>query len=338
MQQMDNKDETLPFGIGDLDTNVVEVPADERSVQCFVRGCTEILRVPTRKFRGDVCPVHGIRCHYSSKKPTYSYVDTRRNIVASSNLFASEIVGHPFKFESHRLGAERSVDALSWNVFRSLQEAGRLKVLAESITGIRSSIEPVLYLWGICTTEDSCEPWHLLVEARKRFESCLPVERPLTEPDIALHLPGKYLILIEAKFTSRNTFYKEGPRPNASSLTKDELVDIYQDSQLQILNVRAAEQANRVFYQLWRNTMFAEWMSQLDHRDTKAFHVNLVMDGQDEESAFEFRRLINERFQGRFQRTTWENIYRDVANHPQLNRLQRYLETKTAGLKPAFRL
>lgn len=328
----------MPFGIGDVDTNVVEVPADERSVQCFVRGCSESLRVPTRKFRGDVCPIHGIRCHYSSKKPTYSYVDTGRNIVASPDLFASQIVGHPFKFESHRLGAERSEDALSWNVFRSLQEAGKLKTLAESITGIRSPIEPVLYLWGICTTGDSCEPWNLLVEGRKRFESNLPVERPLTEPDIALHLPGKYLILIEAKFTSKNTFYKQGPRANASSLTKEELVEIYQDNELQILNVDAAEKAERVFYQLWRNTVFAEWMSQLDHRNTKAFHVNLVMDGQDVDSAFEFRRMVTERYQGRFQRMTWEQIYRQVATDPKLPRLKKYFETKTAGLKPAFLL
>ncbi|GAB5442346.1 MAG: hypothetical protein Fues2KO_26950 [Fuerstiella sp.] len=247
-------------------------------------------------------------------------------------------MGHPFKFESHRLGAERSEDALSWNVFRSLQEAGRLRDIAESITGMKSPVEPALYLWGICVTGESCEPWHLLVEARKRFESDLPVERPLTEPDIALHLPGKYLILIEAKFTSKNTFYRSGPRANDSSLTKDELVGIYQDPELQILNVRAAEQADRVFYQLWRNTVFAEWMSRFDHPSTKAFHVNLVLDGQDIDSAFEFRRMVTERYQGRFQRLTWEKIYRQTAADPRLVRLRRYFETKTAGLRPAFRI
>ena len=41
-------------------------------------------------------------------------------------MFAERIVGHPFKYESHRLGAENSEDALSRNVFRSLQEAGCL--------------------------------------------------------------------------------------------------------------------------------------------------------------------------------------------------------------------
>ena len=328
--------DALPFGVHDLDPNIIQTKDEERSVLCFVNGCTQELKVPTRKYRGDVCSKHGIRCHYSSKRPTYSYIETGRNIIASAELFTNSIVGHPFKFESHRLGAERSEDALSWNVFRSLQEAGRLSDLGESITGIRSTIEPTLYLWGICLTEDMCEPWHLLIEARKRFESDLPVERPLTEPDIALHLPGKYLILIEAKFTSKNTHYKSGPRANDSSLTKDELVAIYQDSNLNIVNVKAAEKAERVFYQLWRNTVFAEWMSQLDHPNTLAFHVNLVMEGQDEDSAFEFRRLVNEQYQGQFQRMTWEQIYRNIQDDYGMSRLRRYLETKTAGLKPAF--
>ena len=62
---------------------------------------------------------------------TYSYADMRHNAIASPHLLATRIVGHPFKFESHRLGLERSEDMLSWNVFRSLQEAGCLRMLAQ---------------------------------------------------------------------------------------------------------------------------------------------------------------------------------------------------------------
>ena len=100
---------------------------------------------------------------------------------------------------------------------------------------------------------------------------------PLTEPDIALWLPGRYLILIEAKFTSPNTHYKRGPRSNSSSLTLDELLEIYQSPELQTLDYVAAQRSNRVHYQLWRNMIFAEWMAKLDHPNTEAFHVNLVI-------------------------------------------------------------
>jgi hypothetical protein len=256
----------------------------------------------------------------------------------SPEEFVGSIVGHPFKYESHRLGLERSEDALSWNVFRSLQQAGCLAALARSITGDNLTIEPFLYLWGICVSNDDFEAWDLLIAARNRFEPNLPVERPLTEPDIAMHLPGRYLILIEAKFTSANTFYKAGARSNSSSLTLDELRDFYRDPQLNILNLNVASRAARVHQQLWRNTIFAEWMAKEDHPRTRAFHVNLVREGKDQESALEFGALVNAEYRDRFQQISWEQIYKQFQDRRDLTRMRQYLETKTAGLKPAFKI
>ena len=306
----------MPYGVNDLDPAVNYQPGPPRRVRCYVRGCTNVLTVPTRGQRGEVCPEHGIRCHYSSSGPTFVYQDVRRNIIASADMFAKWIVGHPFKYESHRLGAERSEDALSWNVFRSLQEAGCLHVLAHAITGDSCPIEPYLYLWGICLTDNAFDPWPLLVMARRRFEANLPVNRPLTEPDIALHLPGRYLILIEAKFTSPNGYYNRGPRRDGGSLTLDELLGIYRDPGLQILDHRRADQAERVPYQLWRNTVFAEWMARADHPGTRAFHVNLVREENETVSADEFRSLLNPAFEDRFQRWSWEGVSQTMSIRP----------------------
>lgn len=328
----------IPYGVGKVDPQVQLVGDKPRQVRCYVQGCTQILRTPTRGFRGDVCPEHGIRCHHSSAGSTYTYHSPQRNVIASPQLFRERIIGHPFKYESHRLGSERSEDAVSWNVFRSLQEAGRLKDLAALITGESLRYEPFLYLWGICLTDDVLDPWQLLVEARKRFEGHLPVERPQTEPDIALHLPGKYLILIEAKFTSPNTFYERGPRRDGSSLTFDELLTIYHDPALTILDHQAALAAHRVPYQLWRNTVFAEWMAREDHPCTKAYHVNLVRSGYEKDTAAEFQRLVTENQRDRFHRLTWEQIDQRVGQGQELSRLRRYLRTKTAGLVKAFNL
>ncbi len=328
----------LPYGTNDLDPNLVVVRDSPKRVRCFVRGCDEVVTVPRRGAAGDVCPVHEIRCHHSPNGGTYAYEDVRRNVIASPETFVRRVVGNPFKYESHRLGLERSEDALTWNVFRSLQEAGELAEFARTITGDRTQMEPFLYLWGICLTDDEFDPWNLLLAARRKFEAQLPVERPLTEPDIALHLPGRYLILIEAKFTSRNTYYVEGPRRNASSLTLDELRGIYEEPSLNILNRRAARLAIRIPQQLWRNTVFAEWMAREDHPQTRAYHVNLVRHGQDEESAGEFTNLIQSQFADRFRQITWESIHRQFATTMRLNRMCSYLATKTAGLRPAFRL
>lgn len=328
----------LPYGVRDLDPQVQCLGILPKRVRCYVRGCKQILRVPSRWDKGDVCPDHGIRCHYSSASATYAYADASRNAIASPDLLAARIIRHPFKYESHRLGSERSEDMLSWNVFRSLQEAGGLGMIARLITGDSCPVEPTLYLWGICLTDDEFKPSEMLIAARERFESNLPVDRPKTEPDIMLHLPGRYLILIEAKFTSANTWYEKGPRKDATSLTLEELLTIYHDPALRILDHQRARSASRVHYQLWRNMFFAEWMAKDDHPRTKAYHVNLVRAGYEKATAEEFSRLLRPEFKERFRRLTWEDIYRLCLKQPHLGRLCRYFETKTAGLMPAFHL
>jgi predicted DNA-binding transcriptional regulator YafY len=230
----------LPYGIDELDPVIACLPGDPDQIRCFVRGCPEFVRRPTHDKQGEACPSHGIRCHFSRGGGTYSYPDAKRNLVVAADLAASRVFGHPFKYESDRFGLEKSEDALTWNVFRSFQQAKRLHILAQMVVPKAGDQEPELYLWGLRCSDDAFEPWNLLVAARQRFESNLPVERPLTEPDIALFLPGRYLILIEAKFTSGNSYYPDGPRKDAHSLTKHELIEIYQDRSLRVLNLGQA--------------------------------------------------------------------------------------------------
>jgi hypothetical protein len=179
----------------------------------------------------------------------------------------------------------------------------------------------------------------LLTAARQRFERDLPVDRPLTEPDIALHLPGEYLVLIEAKFTSPNPYYVRGPRRQPQDLTVDELLTIYWDDGLTLLDWDMARRQDRIFHQLWRNTVFAEWMAKQDDLRTRAYHVNLVREGHEEGAGQEFPPLLREVHADRFKHVTWEQLY-EVANHhcPRLDRLCRYMEEKTEGLRRAFRV
>jgi len=326
----------LPFGIKDLDPDPARQPKDQSLARCYVRDCRNVLARPARGKRGQVCPEHGIYCHRSYAGGTYSYAEAGQNIIVGTEQFRQRIVRHPFKYESHRMGQERSEDAVSWNVFRSLQEAGRLADFVRLATGENYPPEPQLYLWGICVTDDEFDAWPLLIAARNRFENNLPVDRPKTEPDIALHLPGKYLILIEAKFTSPNTFYKRGPRKDKSSLTLDELLSLYDEPQHEILNREAAREVDRIFYQLWRNMVFAEWMAQFDGPCTKAYHLNLVRAGYEQENATEFARLITPGFEDRFNQITWEQIHAWSTGDDRLTTMSQYLRSKTAGLTKAF--
>jgi hypothetical protein len=327
----------LPFGTQDLDPRVVFDPGPPRRVRCYVQGCNHWLQTPTQADRGEVCPAHGIRCHHSSYGSTYTYLDARRNITVDPDVLATRIVGHPFKYESHRLGYERSEDALTWNVFRSLQATGRLHQVARRITGLDVTEEPRLFLWGIELTGDSFAPWDLLIAARARFESRLPVVRPRTEPDIALFQAGLYLVLIEAKFTSPNTFYENGPRADARSLTKNELIRIYHDPALRILDTHRAAAADLVYYQLWRNMVFAEWMARSDESSTEAYHASLTRAGFEVESCAHFRRMVRDEFSQRFVHLTWEELVADdFPATASAGHLRRYIATKTASLVAAF--
>lgn len=323
----------MPFGIDDLDPKAVLNDGPPKRIKCFVRECSTLLE-PARRSGGPTCPEHGIRCNISE---TFSYGDPKRNVIVDREVFGQRIIGHPDKFESGRLGSEKSEDALSWNVFRSFQQAGCLGKLAVEVFGLPTDTEPQLYLWGINLNDDSFSFWDLLTLARLRFESNLPVKRPLTEPDIALHVPGQYLALIEAKFTSPNGVYFFGRREKSDSLTAEELLGIYYLPSLQLLDVGKAMRQPRIHYQLWRNTVFAEWMARQHKSTEKAYHFNLVRAGHDKESASEFHGLVSEGFKDRFRQVTWESIYQQaVSEVPKLKRLRDFMEQKTANLKKAF--
>lgn len=324
----------LPYGCLDLDPNVQVDHGPPLRVKCFVQGCEHFLLPPTRAHRGETCPIHAIRAHRSA---TYSYIDPRRNAIVARDLLATRIVGHPFKFESHRLGWEKSEDTLSYNVFRSFQEAGCLNYIGRYITGLDNEEEPRLFLWGIELTDDSLQPWDLLIAARERFEHRLPVKRPLTEPDIALYLPSSYLALIEAKFTSPNSFYVDGPRKNLQALTREELLNIYTDLSLRYLDRRAALAADRVYYQLWRNVVFAEYMANLAGDGTRGHFANLTRRGFEHDSFGQFHTMVRPDFVGRITHVTWEELYVLAGlSGGRLNALQEYLLAKTANLVPAF--
>ena len=195
-----------------------------------------------------------------------------------------------------------------------------LNRLARAITGDTCTVEPFLYLWGICPTEDAFDPMELLIAARKRFESDLPVERPLH--GARHHAPSSRPL----PYPDRGQIHqpqhdlRPGPTEGCPVADIDELLEIYHDPCLQILDYDRARMASQVHYQLWRNMTFSEWMAREDHRQTKAFHVNLVREGFEKASAADFHKLVNPDFTDRFRRLTWESIYRFFVGTPALSR------------------
>jgi hypothetical protein len=225
----------------------------------------------------------------------------------------------------------------TFNLYRSFQEAGHLNYIGRLITGLDIEEEPQLYLWGLNLTDDSCRPWDLLQAARERFERRLPVKRPLTEPDAAIFLPGHYLILNEIKLCSPNPVYRDGPRKNAQSLTKKELLNIYSDLACQMLDMEKAQAADAVAYQMFRNFQFSSWMAYHAEPGTQAYFANLVRRGYELHTFQQFSELVRPEYRGRVSQIHWEDMFvlAGLAGG-KLLRLQEYLLTKTVNLQLAF--
>jgi hypothetical protein len=325
-------DTKQPYGIHELEQAVIT--RGDR-VKCVVRGCWQWLKRPTRKSAsGEPCPDHGVIVHSN----TFRYADPADNLIVAAEYFCEHIQAHPFKFDKNRFGHEASEDAVTWNVFMSLREARLLCRVVELVTGSVAS-EPQLMLWGLCIEDHGVEPWPLLIDARQRFESDLPVKRPLTEPDIALWAPGEYLILIEAKLTSPNSTYKRDTTGKLFDLTIDQVVSIYRDPQLQMLDDARASRRNVLHHQLWRNAVLGEWMARQDSPSTKAYLANLVREGYGDETCEEFLTLVRPEHQDRFELITWEQVYGIAAGHrPACDRLCAYMDQKTEHLRRAFRV
>jgi len=347
-------DELMYFDMRHIDPSFVS-----KANSCPVKGCTTTLhKVPYRKWLMDYCPIHKIRIHRASRTFVYYNDDDvaskttapLRNILFEKDYFHSSFLGNPDKAETTRFCNETSEDALTWNVFTSLAQAGKLLNVAFQLAPFTNvDREPELYLWGLRvdvkqrTKPDLFQP---LSDARNHFEK--DIRRYRTEPDIMLYIPGKLLVLIEAKFTSPNTVSddvsrhsdKAGEKPKSRS----GIIERYKLSKVYGNPLMPEKSGNMFFSQLYRNLIFAIYMSKQLNVDW-AF-VNLVCDQQCSlnQSNEKFsdpthfiHSILREDLRNHFMRYSWEQLFRDfVHNASQLTTLDEYLLNKSANLRPAF--
>lgn len=347
------------FGHPDFDpTRVAAVPF----AACPVRGCSPALvDVPfgrTLDKDGNRktklwCADHGIRLH-SGTFVYWNGLGTQdssrlRNFIVRQDLVKKIALEAGAKAESYRLGYEMSEDALSWNVFVSLAETGKLKDAAQFLTERNLSTEPDLYLWG--------KRIDIRGRERGRFEPLWNVRQLLekgihtfnTEPDIMLVVEGEILICIEAKFGSGNSLahdgkVKEGEKPTSRSA----LIARYLGNSTKAstrASIRSARMVPKLHSQLFRNLVFASEMA------SKEWHVvNLVSRTQHQRgkenarSSFadptaDVSSYLSPESQSRFTYRTWEDLYEKlIAGKTELKDLDGYMRNKSAHFRPAFEL
>lgn len=327
---------------------------------CPVKSCsTKLSMVPYRKRDLPFCSTHGIRLHSKTfvyRNGTLGLRDASlRNFMVRLDLAKEVALQSGQKAETSRLGYEMSEDALTWNVFVSLAEAGVLREAAHFLIGRDIGGEPDLYLWGQRVDVNggtSGPPFPQLDKTRRKLEG--GIGRFKTEPDIMFVLNDRLIICIEAKFGSGNPLAYPGRSKAGDKPTdRDGLIERYLDQ----ASPRTKEAIDRngigeTFHsQLFRNVVFASEMASGGE-----WHVvNLVSEtlardpqGKLREASDRYsfddprphvRLYLRSDYQSRFHFNTWEGLYvKVVRNAPRLAPLGTYIRTKSAHYERAFRL
>jgi hypothetical protein len=317
---------------------------------CPVSGCSALLEKASSQWGAmPYCPVHRIRIHAKS----FVYYDgpdkaskrnaALRNILFERDYFKEHILGNAAKAETHRICHETSEDALTWNVFSRLARGELLSKLLSTFTCRSLKNEPELYLWGLkVCLHDSSAPtlFPALKCARDVFEK--GITKFLTEPDVMLYVPGRFLILIEAKFTSGNTIASATPDvTNEKPKSREGILKRYAPTLLPNDALLAQSSSVPFYSQLYRNLVFAIYMAK--KLDVRWGLVNIVCKGQ-YHPRLEFQdptkfihELLPEKSREQFLFYSWERLYAEhVAKATKLKDLAEYMCNKTAYRTKAF--
>jgi hypothetical protein len=330
--------DSLPYGWHDFDQEIVEAIArkdpahlDKRpdgGMTCPFTACgREWLHWRDGDYTKGTIPHAGplVVVHIS---PTYVLVNPLDNFIVGKELI--DLLTRPGsgKAETGRFGNEHSEDTLTFNVFRSLQEAQRLHLLTPLLCDCDEAVEPDLYLWSKRVTDDGFEHWPCLEAVRKELE---PKHRQQTEPDAVCHISAWGWIFIEAKFGSPVTTSGDEKRKQA-------WIDRYVPKAPHLFNCDEIREVppNEFPEQLLRNIVFADRIAC----DGERAHVVLLAREKELTPVEKWlRRCLAARPEAVFSRLSWETIYGALpAGEQSLARVRAYLESKSYSLRPAFKL
>lgn len=258
--------------------------------------------------------------------PTYMLQRPIDNFIAGRTLVGEALAGNWDKAESYRLGQEKSEDALTWNVFRSLQEAGELAAMIHALTGIKAAAgEPALYLWGRHIDLHGTGAWQALANARIQVE---PWGGQPAEPDCCLHLPGRAWVFFETKFGT--------PTATKRSVhTAQAWFERYGKTCPGIFRQNAILAMPPGLFpgQLLRNVALALHVRQASE---EVIVIALVRQADSSSVDVVAHRCMNDGLDVKIRMATWEQIYNALPQRRPLDRVRNYFEHKSYRLRPAF--
>lgn len=262
------------------------------------------------------CPIHQI---YISPS-TFEYESDTDNLLwgSSTDLDIMERIAR-VKRES-RMKRDNSEDAVTWNVFRFLQQK---KLMSEFLSGYSSQMvgDCKLIFWSYSRHDKA--PWQWLSQAREHFGE---TQNRGTEPDMIV-ISDTALYFIEAKFTSSNSTKPSNPAVLPMYVETCGNWDTLFKSSAKEIAVDAKK------YELMRHWKLGSWIAQKLKVDF--YLINLVLSHREKDIETTFGRHIHTSQHRQFLRLTWEDIYsfidQNSSNDADTIRMKEYFRNKTIG-------
>lgn len=300
------------------------IKVTQATVECPVKGCTQLVPRQRKIFKrlDDFrCPEHNIFISPS----TFEYKDRLDNILWKSELDQNLLFNKIFrvKRETRRFARDNSEDAVTWNVFRYLEERKLLKGFLSKLTGTLVEDCEVIY-WSYSQSEE--RGWSPLQQVRQEFE-INPAKG--SEPDLIVKT-NNAMFLIEAKLNANNNTVPSSTNPAVRQKYENGCHRWY--NEVFQTNFNDIALSNRK-YELLRFWLLGTKMA--DRFNTTFFFINLVPQEKEKEIDSIFKKHIKESPCRLFIRATWEEIYcyiltTDVQSIGK-EAIVKYFEEKTVG-------
>jgi len=242
----------------------------------------------------------------------------------SPTLFPRE-VQQRFPLGIPRIGSLHSEDALSWNLFRSLHEAGKLYLITDFLS--QDMAVSMLYFWGHSVDESSTRIDTTVQEALNEIEPWgRDGRRQQTETDVTLRGP-RDLVMVECKLGLPGKPIKAWTRTRPG-MRRDYLKFLNRLGLRLFNDSFDFESDGNRFCQLFRNYLLGAALSQRWRIKFWLLAIvnskNTNLDGLPHETEFRhFRSKLVDPSSAVI--ITWQQVIAAVKEEPQLGKLHSYL-------------
>lgn len=309
------------YGLNNLKKRI-EITDEE--VVCPVCSCSK--RIPRQRKTFKLSKNFYCENHEIYVSPTaFAYSNETKNLLWHSevdNKLLNEI--KKVKRES-RMNYNNSEDALTWNVFRYLENSNLLDLYFSKT--LNKDIKDIEVVYWSYSNQSEDKVFNPLKIARNKFEFGKG-----SEPDIML-IGKDTIIFIEAKFGASNNVQKKNhyeAMVQKYSLSENRLWDTLFTKDFETIAVKEKK------YELARFWLLGNWIATNSKTNSKSFSlVNLVRDVAEKDIESKFSPLIKQNESRVFKRITWESMYYFIREHATDDKSQKiildYFENKTLG-------